>query len=107
MAIIFFTASSYLITEIINKVANHKKGNQLQIIAILSVVTIYLIYKMAKKKIKITQIKSRIGYSKKAKATLDALGLRKLNQSITVDLNDAIHGMIKKIDYLIKVEEVK
>ena len=38
---------------------------------------------MAKKKIKITQIKSRIGYSKKAKATLDALGLRKLNQSIT------------------------
>ena len=44
MAIIFFTASSYLITEIINKVANHKKGNQLQIIAILSVVTIYLIY---------------------------------------------------------------
>ena len=62
---------------------------------------------MTKKKIKITQIKSRIGYSKKAKASLDALGLRKLNQSITVDLNDAIHGMIKKIDYLIKVEEVK
>ena len=69
--------------------------------------TIYLIYKMAKKKIKITQIKSRIGYSRKAKATLDALGLRKINQSIIVDLNDAIHGMIKKIDYLIKVEEVK
>ena len=68
---------------------------------------IYLRYKMAKKKIKITQIKSRIGYSRKAKATLDALGLRKLNQSITVDLNDAIHGMIRKIDYLIKVEEVK
>ena len=62
---------------------------------------------MAKKKIKITQIKSRIGYSKKAKATLDAVGLSKLNQSITVDLNDAIHGMIRKIDYLIKVEEVK
>ena len=59
---------------------------------------------MAKKKIKITQIKSRIGYSRKAKATLDALGLRKLNQSITVDLNDAIHGMIRKIDYLIMVE---
>ena len=63
--------------------------------------------RIAKKKIKITQIKSRIGYSRKAKATLDALGLRKINQSIIVDLNDAIHGMIKKIDYLIKVEEVK
>jgi|TARA_Y100000389_G_scaffold149064_1_gene148299 large subunit ribosomal protein L30 len=61
---------------------------------------------MAKKQIKITQIKSRIGYSKKAKATLDALGLRKMNKSVTLDLNDAIGGMIKKIDYLIKVEEV-
>ena len=58
-------------------------------------------------KIRIKQIKSRIGYSRKAKATLDALGLRKLNQSVILDLNDAIHGMIKKIDYLIKVEEVK
>jgi len=36
---------------------------------------------MAKKQIKITQIKSRIGYSKKAKATLDALGIRKMNKS--------------------------
>jgi large subunit ribosomal protein L30 len=63
--------------------------------------------KMAKKQIKITQIKSRIGYSKKAKATLDALGLRKMNKSVVLDLNDAINGMIKKIDYLVKVEEVK
>ena len=50
---------------------------------------------MAKKQLKITQIKSRIGYSRKAKATLDALGLTKMNKSV----------MIKKIDYLIKVEE--
>ena len=62
---------------------------------------------MAKKQIKITQIKSRIGYSKKAKATLDALGLRKMNKSVVLDLNDAINGMVKKIDYLVKVEEVK
>lgn len=62
---------------------------------------------MAKKQIKITQIKSRIGYSKKAKATLDALGLRKMNKSVVLDLNDAISGMVKKIDYLVKVEEVK
>ena len=62
---------------------------------------------MAKKQIKTTQIKSRIGYSKKAKATLDALGLRKMNKSVVLDLNDAINGMIKKIDYLVKVEEVK
>ena len=62
---------------------------------------------MAKKQIKITQIKSRIGYSKKAKATLDALGLRKTNKTVILDLNDAINGMVKKIDYLVKVEEVK
>lgn len=62
---------------------------------------------MANKKIKITQVKSRIGYSQKAKATLDALGLRKINQSVVLDLNDSIYGMVKKIDYLIKVEEVK
>jgi large subunit ribosomal protein L30 len=62
---------------------------------------------MAKKQIKITQIKSRIGYSKKAKATLDALGLRRMNRSVVLDLNDAINGMVKKIDYLVKVEEVK
>ena len=61
---------------------------------------------MAKKQIKITQIKSRIGYSKKAKATLDALGLRRMNKSVVLDLNDAISGMVKKIDYIVKVEEV-
>ena len=61
---------------------------------------------MAKTQIKITQIKSRIGYSKKAKATLDALGLRRMNKSVVLDLNDAISGMVKKIDYLVKVEEV-
>jgi len=62
---------------------------------------------VANKKIKITQIKSRIGYSRKAKATLDALGLRKINQSVILNLNDSIYGMVKKIDYLVKVEEVK
>ncbi len=62
---------------------------------------------MANKKIKITQVKSRIGYSQKAKATLDALGLRKINQSVILNLNDSIYGMVKKIDYLVKVEEVK
>ena len=61
---------------------------------------------MAKKQLKITQVKSRIGYSRKAKATLDALGLRKMNKSVILDANDAIVGMIKKIDYLVKVEEV-
>ena len=66
----------------------------------------FLRFKMAKKQLKITQIKSRIGYSRKAKATLDALGLTKMNKSVIKEANEAIVGMIKKIDYLVKVEEV-
>ncbi len=61
---------------------------------------------MAKKdQIKITQIKSRIGYKPAAKRTLDALGLRKMNQTVIQQDNAAIRGMINKISYLVKVEE--
>ena len=55
--------------------------------------------------IRITQIRSRIGYKQKAKKTLDALGLRKINQTVEKVDTPAIRGMIKKIDYLLKVEE--
>ena len=55
--------------------------------------------------LKITQVKSRIGYKKKAKATLDAMGLKKMNQTVELPDNPSIRGMIKKIEYLIKVED--
>ena len=58
-----------------------------------------------KQTLKITQVKSRIGYKKKAKATLDAMGLKKMNQTVELPDNPAIRGMIKKIEYLIKVED--
>ena len=58
------------------------------------------------KKIKITLIKSQIGYKQKAKKTLEALGLTKMNQSVTHDENPSISGMINIVDYLIKVEEL-
>ena len=57
------------------------------------------------KSIRITQIKSGIGYRKKAKNTLIALGLRKLNQTIEKKDTVSIRGMINKISYLLKVEE--
>tara|TARA_B100000902_G_C26739589_1_gene635439 strand:- start:338 stop:511 length:174 start_codon:yes stop_codon:yes gene_type:complete len=56
--------------------------------------------------LKITQIKSAIGYKPKAKLTLSALGLKKINQTVKKADTPQIRGMIKKIDYLIKVEEV-
>ena len=57
-------------------------------------------------KLKITQIKSVIDRSKRQKATMHALGLRKMNQSIEKELSPQVEGMIKKISHLIKIEEV-
>ena len=56
--------------------------------------------------LKITQIKSSIGYKPKAKSTLAALGLKKLNQSVEKNDTPQIRGMLKKIEYLLKVEKV-
>lgn len=62
---------------------------------------------MAKKNnIKITLVKSPIGYKEKAKKTIEALGLRKINQTVEHTADDSILGMIKIVDYLVKVEEV-
>ena len=62
--------------------------------------------KSKNKTLKITQIKSRIGYKKKAKATLDAMGLKKINQTVILPDNLSTRGMIKKIEFLINVEEL-
>ena len=56
--------------------------------------------------LKITQIKSAIGYKQKAKSTLTALGLKKISQSVEKTDTPQIRGMLKKIEYLLKVEEV-
>ena len=56
-------------------------------------------------KIKITQIKSSIGYKQKAKLTLKALGLRKMHQSVEHIDTPSMRGMLSKVDYLVKIEE--
>ncbi len=56
-------------------------------------------------KLRITWIKSGIGYSKDQKLTLKALGFRRLNQSITQDDSASIRGMINKVRHLIMVVE--
>ena len=58
-------------------------------------------------KLKITQIKSRIGSSALQKRNLDALGLRKINQTVEHDDSAIILGMISKGKHLVKIEEVK
>jgi|TARA_B100000959_G_C14557532_1_gene450295 large subunit ribosomal protein L30 len=62
---------------------------------------------MADNKIKITQIKSAIGYRKQAKDTLKALGIKKMNDSVIKVNSPAVNGMVVSISHLIKVEDVK
>ena len=57
--------------------------------------------------LKITQIRSKIGYKPKARATLEALGLRKIHQTVELPDIPSVRGMIQKINYLLKVEESK
>ena len=57
-------------------------------------------------KVKITQIKSVIDRSERQKRTVAALGLRKINHSVEVEANDAIIGMIRKVNHLVAVEKI-
>ncbi len=59
--------------------------------------------KMASK-IKVTQIRSRIGAQKKQKACLSGLGLRKINNFSVLENTPAIRGMIKKVAHLVRIE---
>lgn len=56
-------------------------------------------------KIKITQVKSAINRSKRQKATLVALGLKKLQQTVEHEDNSVIRGMIKKVEHMVVVEQ--
>lgn len=58
-------------------------------------------------KIKITQVKSGIDRPERQKRTLVALGLRKLNNSVEVEATPQILGMVKAVNHLVKVEDVK
>ncbi|MBN1754676.1 50S ribosomal protein L30 [bacterium] len=59
-----------------------------------------------KKLIKITQIKSGIGYHRSQKGTLKALGISKMHQSVEKEASPSVLGMVNKIRHLLKVEEV-
>ncbi len=57
-------------------------------------------------KLKITLVKSPIGAVPKQKATVEALGLRKLNKTVEMPCNEAVRGMIWHVRHLVKVEEI-
>ena len=60
---------------------------------------------MAKKTIKVTQLKSSIGRLKEHKACLRGLGLRRIRHVVEVEDTPSVRGMFNKISYMIKVEE--
>ena len=57
-------------------------------------------------KIKITQVRSVIGRPKTQKLTMEALGLRKMNQSVEQVASPEILGMVSKVNHLVKVENI-
>ncbi|NLG71155.1 MAG: 50S ribosomal protein L30 [Chloroflexi bacterium] len=57
------------------------------------------------KVIRVTLVKSPIGYSKRQKATVRALGLRRMHQTVEHVDSPSVRGMINKVSHLVKVEE--
>lgn len=58
-------------------------------------------------KYRITQVKSKIGSTKRQKQTLEALGLKRISQTVELDNNPQILGMINKVKHLVSFEEIK
>ena len=58
-------------------------------------------------KIRVKQVKSKIGRIQSQKRTLEALGLRKINQVVEHEATPAIIGMVNTVKHLISVEEIK
>ena len=59
------------------------------------------------KKLKVTLVRSIIGRNKKQKATVEALGLKRMHYSVTHTDTPQIRGMIKKVNHLVEVQEAK
>jgi len=56
-------------------------------------------------KLRVTWIKSGIGYEESQKRTLKSLGFHRLNQSVVHEDTNSVRGMINKVRHLVKVEE--
>jgi large subunit ribosomal protein L30 len=63
--------------------------------------------KKSAKKIRITQVKSQIGYSSQQKKIIDGLGLGRIGRSVVRPDDPCIRGMVTKVNHLVAVEEVE
>ncbi|MCC6191500.1 MAG: 50S ribosomal protein L30 [Anaerolineales bacterium] len=58
------------------------------------------------KRLRITLVRSPLGYSQRHKATVRALGLRRMHQSVEQQDTPQLRGMVAKVTHLVKVEEI-
>ena len=61
---------------------------------------------MAKKKLKVTLVRSLFGTGKTHMACVRGLGLRRMRHSVELEDSPAVRGMIRKVSYMVKCEEV-
>jgi large subunit ribosomal protein L30 len=66
-----------------------------------------MVENMQPKKLRITLVKSAIGYSVKHKATVRALGFHRLHQVVEHEDSQSLRGMLSKVNHLVVIEEVK
>ena len=61
---------------------------------------------MAKKKqIKVTLVRSPIGFQPKHRECVRGLGLKRMHQTVVLEVTPSIRGMVNKVDYMVRVEE--
>ena len=61
---------------------------------------------MSDRRIRVTQVKSGIGYDRRQRVHLRGLGLRRMNHSVELEDTPSIRGLIAKVPHLVKVEEL-
>jgi ribosomal protein L30 len=57
------------------------------------------------KSLKVTQLRSTIGFDRKQELAIRGLGLRRIRQTVTVEDTPAVRGLILKVRHLVKVDE--
>jgi len=57
------------------------------------------------KTLRITQVKSEIGFDRRQRATLMGLGIRRLHQTVSLADSPSVRGMLRAVRHLVKVEE--
>ena len=57
------------------------------------------------KRVRVTQVRSQIGFDQRQRATLRGLGIRRMHQTVELENTPQVRGMIRKVVHLLKVEE--